>query len=275
MEKFVIKNHQLIKETQAQISIADRGFLFGDGIFETCKIFNGKIYDFKSHESRIKAGLKALKFSAEIANLEKESQKLIKKNQIQNGILRITITRGIGSVGYLPTNESKATIIIQTLEERVLPKKITLGISTLKKLPQNSLPVACKIMQGLNSTLVKIEAQEKKLFDCVMLSQKNFIAETSSANIFWIKKGQVYTAAKSCDILLGTIRQKLLKISPLKIFEIEAKISELKNADEIFLTNSAFLLLPVDEFMGRKLQKNFSKELLNLLKADVEKLCKS
>jgi len=275
MEKFIFKNHQLVKETQAQVSINERGFLFGDGIFETCKIFNGKIYDYKAHESRIKAGLKALKFSADISDLEKKSYQLIKKNAAKNGILRISISRGIGSSGYLPTYESKALIIIQTSELRKIPSKISLGISSLKKPPLNSLPVNCKITQGLNSTLVKIEAQEKKLFDCVMLSQENFICETSSANIFWVKNGKIFTPAKSCDILLGSIRARLLKISPLKIKEVKAKISTLKNADEIFLTNSAFLLLPVDEFMGKKLQKKFGIELLKTLQNDVEKLCKS
>jgi branched-chain amino acid aminotransferase len=269
MEKFVCKNHQIIPETQAQISVNDRGFLFGDGIFETCKIFAGKIYDFKAHETRIKAGLKALKFSAEISDLEKNSYQLIKKNGIENGLLRIAISRGVGSIGYSPTHENKASIIIQTFDERPLPQKISLGVSQIKKIPKSSLPIHCKTAQGLSSTLVKIEAKEKNLFDCVMLSQENFIAETSSANIFWIKNGKAYTAAKSCDILLGTIRQKLIKIAPLKIFEVEAKISALKNADEIFLTNSAFLLLPVDEFLGRKLQKNFGNEFLNLLKTDV------
>ena len=82
MPQFIYKNHQLLEEKQALISINERGFLFGDGIFETCKIFDGKIYDFKSHEARIRDGLKALKFSAEISDLEKKSLQLIKKNKI-------------------------------------------------------------------------------------------------------------------------------------------------------------------------------------------------
>jgi branched-chain amino acid aminotransferase len=252
-EKFIFKNHQLIKEKQAQISIHERGFLFGDGIFETCKIFNGKIYDYKSHENRIKSGLKSLKFSAEIFDLEKKSYQLIKKNKIKNGILRISISRGIGSAGYLPTYESKALIIIETLPERTLPKTISLGISSYKT-PKNSLG---KTSNALPYILTKIEAQGKKLFDCIMLSQENFIAETSSANIFWVKNGKIFTPKKSCGILLGTVRDKILKKSFVKIKEVEAKISALKNADEIFLTNSSFLITPVDnlDFSKRKLQK--------------------
>jgi branched-chain amino acid aminotransferase len=269
-QKFIFKNQQLIEESQAQISIGERGFLFGDGIFETCKISNRKIYDYKAHETRIKAGLKALKFHAEIADLEEKSLQLIAKNQVENGILRISISRGIGSAGYLPTYESKALTIIQTLPARKLPPKISLGISSLRA-PQNSFG---KSMNALPYLLTKIAAQEENLFDSVMLSTKNFIAETSSANIFWVKNDKIFTPAKTCNILPGTVRGRLLKISPLKIFETEAKISALKNADEIFLTNSSFLLLNVDEFAGRKLQKNHGEELSKLLLEDVKKSCK-
>jgi len=269
MKKHVIKNHRLIEETQAQISIHERGFLFGDGIFETLKISRGKIYDFDAHFKRIEAALKILKFSAEISELEKRSQKLIKKNKIKNGILRISISRGSGSIGYLPTYENKPLIIIETLRERELPKKITLGISkiTAPKIPFKS-------MNALPYIMNKIAASEEKKFDLVMLSEKKFIAETSSANIFWVKNGQIFTPHESCNIVLGCIRKKLLKMPELKIKEAKAKISALKNADEIFLTNSAFLLLCVDEFMEKKLQKTIGSKLKKLLEQDLKNSCR-
>jgi aminodeoxychorismate lyase len=273
MRKFIFKNHQLLKEKQALVSVNERGFLFGDGIFETCKVFNGKIYDFKSHQARIKKGLKTLKFSAEISDLEKKSLQLIKKNQIFDGILRISITRGIGSNGYLPTYESKPLIIIQTFPERkIIQKKIILGVSSIKKISSSSLPIHCKTNQALSSILCKIEAQEKNFFDCIMLSQKNFISETSSANIFWVKNKKIFTPSKACDILPGTIRAKLLELAKIK--EVKAKISELKNADEIFITNSSFLILPIDELaLGNsriKLQKKIGSEILKTLQNNIK-----
>ena len=254
MENYIFKNHQLIQEKQATISIKDRGLLFGDGIFETCKIVNDKIRNFKAHEARIKEGLKTLKFSAEISELEKNSLQLIKKNKIENGILKIIISRGSGSLGYLPTYESEPLILIQTFLPRELPKKITLGISS-QVTPAKNLG---KTLNSLPYVLAKIEAVENKLFDCVMLSPQKFIAETSSANIFWVKNGRIFTSPKSCGIVCGTTRSLILKNSPAKIFEKAAKISALKNADEIFLTNAASSVLSVDEFLGRKLQKNFA-----------------
>lgn len=259
MDKFIFKNHQLIAEKQATISIHERGFLFGDGLFETLKIFDGKILDYKAHKTRIIKGLKALKISAEISDLEKKSTQLIKKNKIKNGILRISISRGIGSRGYLPTHESKPLIIIETLEERKLPEKISLGISSIQA-PKNP---GFKSMNALPYVLAKIEAAEKKLFDCVMLTEKKFIAETSSANIFWIKNGKIFTPKKSCGILPGTVREKLIK--KLKVKEVEAKISALKNADEIFLTNSAFGILSVNELAHGKGTKKLQTKLTGKL----------
>lgn len=264
MPKFIFKNHQLLEEKQATISIHERGFLFGDGIFETLKIIDGKIFDFNRHEARIIKALKLLKFSAEISDLEKKSYQLIKKNSVKNGILRISISRGIGSRGYLPTYESKALIIIETAEERKLPTastgsgqaKICLGISKIRT-PQ----IPFKSMNAMPYILAKIEAEEKKYFDCVMLSKDGFVAETSSANIFWVKNGVIYTPQESCDIVLGCLRERLLEDKSLKIKKVKAKISALKNADEIFLTNSAFLILSVDEFLNKKLRKEFAKKI--------------
>jgi len=273
LKKFVLINNKLIEEKEAKISINQRACLFGDGIFETCRIFNGIIYNFEAHQARIKAGLKALKFSASIADLEKKSYQLIKKNQIKNGILRIAISRGIGSAGYLPTYESNSLIIIQTSQVRkITTKKIIIGIGSTKKPPQNSLPISCKTMQALPYTLNKIEAQEKGLFDCIMLSQKNFISETSAANIFWVKNGVIYTASKDCDLLLGTIRDKVLK--NFKVKEVKAKVSDLQKADEIFLTNVACLALPVDELIidkkTIKLKKEISLKILKWLENDAK-----
>jgi branched-chain amino acid aminotransferase len=263
MEKFVLKNQQLLSEKQASISLHERGFLFGDGLFETCKVVDGQIIDFDLHQARIIKALKLLKFSAEISDLEKNSYRLIKKNSLKDGILRISISRGIGSRGYLPTYESKALIIIETFLNRDLPKKICLGIS---KIPTPG--IAFKPMSAMPYVLAKIEAEEQKLFDCVMLSDKKFVAETSSANIFWVKNNVIYTPHESCGIVLGCVRERLLKTKEIKIKKTKAKISALKNADEIFLTNSAFLVILVDEFLGRKLVKSVGEKIRTFLETD-------
>ncbi len=276
MKKFVLINNKITEAKNAKISISQRACLFGDGIFETCLIENGVIYNFNAHKNRIKDGLNALKFNIEIDDLENQSYKLIKKNQVKNAILRISISRGIGSIGYLPTYKSKPLIIIQTLPRRkiggkIKNKKIILGIGSTKKSPSNSLPINCKTMQSLPYILNKIEAQENRWFDSIMLSQENYVSETSSANIFWVKDGEIYTPCKNCDIVLGTIRDKILK--EFKVNEVTARITELENADEVFLTNVSYLVLPVDELLIEQkvinFQKKISLEISKWLKSEI------
>lgn len=271
MEKFIFKNQELLEERQVNLSINDRGFLFGDGVFETCKIFNGTIYDFASHYNRLQSSLKSLKIAADISTIQQQSLELIAKNAVKNGILKINITRGSGSFGYAPSNEATPLIIIQTLEERPIPDNISLGLSDIRP-PLNAFG---KSTNSLPYVMNKITAQEAGLFDCVMLSENNFICETSSANIFWVKDGAIFTPSLSCNILDGTLRKRLMALSPIKIVEIEADLSAIEDADEIFLTNSSFLILPVDVFLGRRLSQNIGSKLAKLMQEDLITSCKN
>lgn len=276
MNKYALINQKFTLAKTASISIAQRACRFGDGIFETCKIVNGIIYNYEAHQARISLGLKTLQISASIKTLKDNSYHLIKKNQIKNGILRISISRGIGSIGYLPSYESEALIVIETEEERkIIDKKIIIGLSKIKAPKQERFLQNCKTMQGLNYVLAKINAKNSNHFDDVMLSDKGFVSECSAANIFWIKNGKIFTPSTKCDMLFGTTRTKILQKFPLKINLVEARPARLLGADEIFLTNASFLVLPVDELIigdqKIKLQKNISNQVLHWLQEDVKK----
>lgn len=276
MTYFVLIDNALVKEEEAKISINQRSSMFGDGIFETCRIFNGTIYNFEAHLTRIKAGLKALKFSKPLDDLEAQAYALIEKNQITDGMLRISISRGIGSLGYLPTYESDCLTVIQTSQVRKSPiGEINIGIGETRKPSGNAVPVSCKTMQALPFTLNKIEAQEQGLFDCVMLSQHGYVSETSAANIFWVKGGVIYTPSEKCDILLGTIRRKIL--DNFEVIEVEKGIEALQKADEVFLTNVGGLVLAVDGLVVGGDSVTFGNEralkMLEWVMQDVEKSC--
>ncbi len=280
MKQYTLINKKFILSKNAQISVQERACKFGDGVFETLKIHNYKIYDFRNHFLRLKKGLKAFKIDAKIDDLKKLSLSLIDKNQIQNGILRISISRGIGSMGYLPKENIQPLIIIETISPKKVDKnkKITIGISKIKLLKQQDFLKNCKTMQSINYVLAKIEARKKGFFDDIMLNQQGFIGESSSSNLFFVKNNKIYTPSLKCDILGGTVRKKILEKFPMKISQIEFKLSKLKNVDEIFLTNSNLLVLGVDEIIISKkkiaLKKEISNKILKFLENDVEKNCK-
>ncbi|MES2677259.1 MAG: aminotransferase class IV [Pseudomonadota bacterium] len=265
-------NNKIVLAHKATISVQDRGFRFGDGVFETCLIFGGKIYNWQAHQARLKAGLKAIKINFADKNLQQSCLQIIEKNKIQNGYLRINISRGVGSVGYLPQKNIQPTIVIETLPLNPQPKSpIKLCISTLQKPSLKSLPVNYKLSQGLNSTLAKLEAVEQNCFDAIILNNKKQICETSSANIFWIKDNILYTPHPDCGCLLGTIREKILELSPIKIKLAKAKITDLLNADEAFITNVAIGVLAVDKIAESEFKnKKYSKIFANLLDEDIK-----
>ncbi len=260
-------NNQLLNEVEAIISPNQRGLMLGDGVFETCKISCGVVDDFESHLTRLEAALRAFKISADLSQVKNNSEILIKKNQIENGLLRISISRGTGSLGYLPTYESAPLIIIQTLPERkISADKITLGISPYTTIPSSCYPSGFKTMSAMPNILTKIFAAENNFFDAVMMNCDGFISSAAAANIFWIKDKKIYTPATDCDIIRGTIRQKLLQQKDFPIIEVQENVEALKQAQELFLTNSSFLLLPVDDLIIGDEKISFEKKItLDLL----------
>ncbi|MEZ5691464.1 MAG: aminotransferase class IV [Rickettsiales bacterium] len=278
---YLIFNDKLIKEDKACISPQDRGFRYGDGIFDTIIIKNSKLYQWEWHLARIEKGLNAVKINYNTCNLQSLSKKLLKKNNIKNGLLRIQITRGIGGRGYMPQQGINPTVIIETMEKPQLKEKYaSLWLSSYKKISTDMLPVQYKLCQGLNSTLARIEAIENECFDALLLNNKNEICETSSANIFWLKDNILHTPSLSCGMLEGSIRATLIKLyknEEGKVKEVAATINELKSADAVFITNVAWKILPIIQIQPIELKWQYQnvikliEPINNLLEIDIEK----
>ena len=266
-------DNKIVAENKALISVKERGFLFGDGVFETCRIFDKKIYNWQAHLKRLEAGLQAVKIKAKINDLEEQAAELIAKNSIKEGILRIYISRGIGSSGYLPSSNMKPLIVIETKALPSLPKApISLWVSKTTKPSANSLPVNYKLAQGLNSTLARIEAVDNDCFDSLLLNDLDQICETSSANIFWVKNDILYTPDENCGLLLGTVRQRIIELSLLKVVKVKAKLKDLLLADEVFITNVSFGVLAIDNIMPNNysfINRKYGKIYADLLNKDI------
>lgn len=265
-------NKKILPEKQATISVLDRGWRFGDGIFTTCLIVDQIIYNWSEHLRRLEQGLESLKIKFDCSDLQQLSKLLVKKNKINHGYLRISISRGLGSIGYLPIKNIQPTLVIETVPINTPASGlIKLTVSNLTKPSLKSLPVNYKLMQGVNSTLAKIYAQENNYFDAILLNDQGQICETSSANIFWIKNNILYTPHPDCGLLLGTTRQKILQLSPIKIKLIKAKLVDLLEADEVFITNVAIGVLRVDQIGVKKFKnKKYSTIFSNLLHQDIK-----
>lgn len=266
-------NNKILPQKKALISVKERACRFGDGVFETCRVVSGVIYNYEAHHNRLLAGLEAIKINYDISNLKRKAYKVIKKNNLQDGTIRISISRGIGSYGYLPEKRIKPLLIIETdLAAKRIKNSANLWLSNITKVSLNSLPINYKLSQGLNSTLALMEAKENKCYDSLLLNDLGHICETATANIFWIKNDILYTPSEKCGVLLGTVRQKILDLSPIPTKLVVAKLFKLITADEIFITNTKLGILHISKIMpsGKVFaHKKYSKIFTNLFNQDI------
>lgn len=243
-------NGQLTATEKAAIPIGDRGFRYGDGVFETIAVQEGVPCHFEFHMARLAGGLKALRIKFDPNPLEAQCRELLKANQMADGLLRIQITRGSGSRGYLPT-ASQALYIIETMPAPEAHKEaVSLYLSSYRKISSAALPVEYKLCQGMNSTLARLEASEHGCFDGLQLNDKNHVCETSSGNIFWLKDGTLYTPALACGVLKGSTREAVMRFSPYPVKEVSEGLDALLKAEAAIITNVAWTVLPVKELHG-------------------------
>jgi len=264
MSDFIFINNQLTSvdnnSISNTISMGQRGFLYGDGVFETCKISASKIINFENHLNRLTKALEYLKIKYDLKIIEKNSEILINKNNFNQGILRISVSRGIGSQGYLPTNLSDALVIIETKKNIDPPLQINLGISY-----RNPAGFFFKSHSALTYVLSKMEANEQGFFDNVLIDDFGNVCETATANIFWIKNNKIFTSTDESKIVQGCIRKKIFQLESIEVFKTHAKLTDIIDSDEVFITNSNFILLGVDsinyEINGEKYKKNYCQNL--------------
>lgn len=274
---YVILNGKLVARDKAHISILDRGFRYGDGVFETIRIHNGVPYRFSWHLQRLAAGLAAIRLKYKVAGLQPDCANLIKRNKCKDGLLRIQVTRGSGGHGYLPA-KAAPTCVIETLPLTPAPKKpVSLWLSGYRRIPENALPVRAKLCQGLNSTLARLEAEENQCFEALQLNQQGTIAETSSAHIFWRRQNALFTPALDCGVLEGSTRNALCRLAT-PVHTIHAGLDDLKAADAVCITNVSWGVLPVASLAPEGASWDsaaLAGQLATLLKGDMENHCRA
>lgn len=258
---YIHLNGFLTPASEAHLSVDDRGFRYGDSVFETIRIHEGIPYLWEAHYDRLEQGLETLAIHADITDLHAHALALIQANTLKDGILRIQISRGSGSRGYLPAQTNSPTIVIETLALPNIPenKRIILCVSELRRIPPACLPTHLKIGQGLNSTLARMEAEEQGCYDAIQLSMDNFISECSSHTLFWSKGEHIFTPSPDTGCLKGITASQLFKHMPWKLSAGHYKLPHLLKADGVFICNSASLVLAVHNIQIRNHTFDFPK----------------
>lgn len=266
-KRFTCLNGSFLLAHRAAVSVEDRGFRFGDGVFETIRVVRCTPIYWDAHMQRLAIGLRALSIELSIAELEANARKLLHKNSGKEGFLRIAVSRGTGSKGYAPHPPGMpASWVIEWMPvEHTDPKPAALYLSSIARIPPACLPTGSKLAQGLNSTLAIMEAKKHGADEALQLAIDGTIAEASSANIFWLKDKTLYTPSLETGCLGGITRENLLRLSPLPTKIVRDGLSALNSAEAVFLTNCRAGVWPVTSLAPVALSFNAKHPMLRQL----------
>ena len=252
MESIVYLNGEYLNAKEAKISIADNGFLFGYGVFGATRIYNGKVFRLESHLSRLQKSTARLGIIVDTLELRTPVLETIRANEREDGLVRITITAGEGSlIPDLRNCTDPSILITATPYEPPIPDMYQKGfkaiVSTLRR--QSGSPVSeMKTLNYLESMLARQEARKAGYDDALLLNEKGNLSESSAGNVFMVKNGVLKTPPENSGFISGVVREVVMEIASelnIKYLETDLGLEDLYQADETFLTNSIIEVMPL------------------------------
>jgi branched-chain amino acid aminotransferase group I len=280
---FISLNGKIIPDTERCISSGDRGFLYGDGIFETLRTYNGRLFKLAEHLERMRCSAEKLSISFEYTNAEisENIKELLEKNSVQDAYIRITLSRGAGGNGLGINNNLKPTMLIQAksftlYERRLYDEGMSLIVSRHRR--STSCPISShKTTNLLTSILLKEEAKRMSANEAIVINTDGYVAECVVSNIFFVNNGSVVTPSLDTNILPGITRGTVLDIcqnSGIPTREECFKIEALIKAEEVFIANSLMEIMPVSRIDDNKIGKTIPGEVTNQLMSTYKCLIK-
>ncbi len=283
-ELLVYFNGEFVPESEAKISVFDHGFLYGDGVFEGIRAYNGRVFKLKEHIDRMYDCAKVIKLKIPLSKEEFANAILetLRKNGLRDAYIRPIVTRGVGDLGLNPDICKDPQVIIITkpwgamygdLYEKGL-KAVTV---TVRRNAIDSLPPNIKSLNYLNNVLAKIEANAKGGDEAIFLDHLGYVSEGSGDNIFVVKNGVVYTPP-TLNNLRGITRAVTIEIIerlgiPFK--ETNLGLFDLYSADEMFVTGTAAEICPITVIDGRVIGDGKPGEITKKLMSEFRKIVES
>jgi len=248
---------------EAKVSVFDHGFLYGDGVFEGIRAYNGRVWKLSEHLDRLYASAKSIMMEIPISWKEMEQVVLesCRRNNLSDAYIRLVVSRGFGDLGLDPRKCPKPTVVCIADSIVLYPEEVyTVGMKIVsvstRRIPTQSLSAQIKSLNYLNSIMAKITAVHLGYPEVLMLTTEGYVAEGTGDNIFMVKKGKVITPPASIGILEGITRQVCLEVAANLGYSAEEglfSLHDLYTADECFLTGTAAEAIPVVEVDGRKI----------------------
>jgi branched-chain amino acid aminotransferase len=248
-------NGELVDKEDARISVFDHGLLYGDGVFEGMRSYGGKVFRLRQHLDRLWDSARAiwLEIPTTRAQLARAVEDTLQANDIQDGYVRLVVTRGAGTLGLDPNKTSNPQIIIIADHIELYPEELydrgleIVTVSTIRNHPA-ALNPRVKSLNYLNNILAKLEGLQAGCVEALMLNHKGEIAECTGDNIFIVHHGDLLTPPVDAGILEGITRNAVIELArraKVAVREVPLTKHDVYIADECFLTGSAAEVIPV------------------------------
>jgi branched-chain amino acid aminotransferase len=258
----VYVNGKLVPAKEAVISVFDHGFLYGDGIYETMRVYDGVIFMLDEHLKRLfrSASLIGLTLPLDTDSLKTAIYDTLMANALKNAFVRLTASRGYGPIGLDPDLCPEPTVVIIAQEMKDYPKSfyekgISLIIPETRRNFRGAINPQIKSLNFLNNILAKIEAKKKGTYDAVMLNVYGKLTEGTISNVFFYKNSVLCTPSLECGILDGITRGIVIDLAlreGLMVEEGEFSKEDLYSAEEVFITNSTMEVMPISKVDNQK-----------------------
>ena len=256
MDEIVYLNGSLVPRSQARVSVFDHGFLYGYGLFETMRAYNGTIFLLERHLQRLRHSAEVIGFSSELVDIDlsKACIETLKANDLQDARLRLTLSRGELESFPGSSDSGTPTVVVTARSYSPLPeptyqKGFRAVVSSPRRCRQSTLS-GLKTTNYLTSVLARIEAEKAGFDEALLLNEQGFLAEGSVSNLFLVNSSGLVTPSPGSGILPGITRAVVMELAAalgISVTEGAIGLEALEQADEAFLTNSVMEIMPLVE----------------------------
>lgn len=281
MSHFVYLNDRILPASDAKISVFDHGFLYGDGIYETMRVYEGVVFMLDEHLRRLhrSASLIGLDLPKDMSGIKLAVYETLQANSLTNAYVRLTVSRGYGPIGLDPDLCKEPTFVVIANEFKNYPhayysEGLSLLTASTRRNLREALNPQIKSLNFLNNILAKIEAKRAGAYEAVMLNSDGYLAEGSISNIFFVSEGILHTPSTGCGLLDGITRSIVMDIAAkngIEVKEGEFTPEMLYRADEVFITNTTMEIMPVNRVDAARFRVGaMSKLLLKKYRQEVD-----
>jgi branched-chain amino acid aminotransferase len=263
-ERYYHVDGRVVPAEEATVNVRDRGFMYGDAVFETLRVYGGEPFEWAAHVDRLQRSAERLDFDEALPpadDLHDRVTETLEANDLSEAYVRLSVSRGVQSGKLTPDPRVAPTITVVVDElprggtegERVWDEPATLRTVETRRPPAEALPSNIKTHNYLNGILARLELEDTDADEALVRSMEGHVTEGATSNLFLVHNGTLYTPTANLPLLPGVTRGVVLDIAGGESFPVETgryNVTDVREADELFLTNSTWEVRPVTEIDG-------------------------